>query len=87
VIAQDRTNERMTRMTTTQESYSSNKSSFGTKGKKKVRKVMHEFKSGALKSSSGSKVRNRKQAIAIALSEARSSGARIPAKIKSKPTK
>ncbi|CAB4160880.1 hypothetical protein UFOVP767_39 [uncultured Caudovirales phage] len=37
----------------------------------KVEKVMREFKGGKLKSSSGSKVVNRKQAIAIALSEAR----------------
>jgi hypothetical protein len=37
----------------------------------KVQKVMHEFKAGALKSSSGSKVTNRKQAVAIALSEAK----------------
>jgi hypothetical protein len=36
----------------------------------KVRKVMREFKEGKLKSSSGSKVKNPKQAIAIALSEA-----------------
>lgn len=38
---------------------------------KKVRKVMGEFKDGKLKSSSGDKVTNPKQAIAIALSEAR----------------
>jgi len=37
---------------------------------KKVGAVMHEFKHGDLKSSSGSKVKSRKQAIAIALSEA-----------------
>lgn len=37
----------------------------------KVRKVMHEFKVGTLKSSSGRKVTKRDQAIAIALSEAR----------------
>ena len=37
----------------------------------KVEKVMHEFKSGNLKSSSGAKVTNPKQGIAIALSEAR----------------
>jgi hypothetical protein len=37
---------------------------------KKVNKVMHEFKEGDLKSSSGSKVKSPKQAIAIALSEA-----------------
>ena len=37
----------------------------------KVRKVMREFESGKLKSGgSGKKVKNRKQAIAIALSEA-----------------
>ncbi len=40
----------------------------------KVGKVMGEFKRGSLKSSSGSKVRSRKQAIAIALSEARRNG-------------
>ena len=41
-----------------------------TKGAKKVAKVMREYKSGKLKSSSGSKVKSRKQAVAIALSEA-----------------
>jgi len=35
--------------------------------KKKVKKVMGEFKRNKLKSSSGKKVTNRKQAIAIAL--------------------
>jgi hypothetical protein len=39
------------------------------KGKKKVHKVMHEFKHGQLYSGSGSKVKSRKQAIAIAMSE------------------
>jgi len=38
--------------------------------KSKIRTVMHEFKTGKLKSSSGDKVTNPKQAIAIALSEA-----------------
>lgn len=37
----------------------------------KVQKVMHEFKAGKLKSSSGQRVTNPKQAVAIALSEAR----------------
>jgi hypothetical protein len=39
----------------------------------KVRKVMHEFKAGDLHSGSakGPVVKNRKQAVAIALSEAR----------------
>lgn len=50
------------------------------KGKGKVKKVMHEFKEGKLKSGSGKKVSNRKQAVAVALSEARKSGARIPKK-------
>lgn len=37
----------------------------------KVKEVMREFKAGKLKSSSGDKVTSRKQAVAIALSEAR----------------
>ena len=43
-----------------------------TRKQAKVRKVMHEFKNGDLHSGSkkGKKVRSRKQAIAIALSEA-----------------
>jgi hypothetical protein len=40
------------------------------KMKNKVRKVMHEYKSGTLKSSSGDKVKSRDQAVAIAMSEA-----------------
>ncbi len=38
--------------------------------KAKISKVMHEYKTGDLKSSSGKKVTNEKQAVAIALSEA-----------------
>jgi Family of unknown function (DUF6496) len=49
-------------------------------GSKKIGKVMREYKRGTLSSSSGTKVRKRKQAVAIALSEARRSGARIPRK-------
>lgn len=43
-----------------------------SKGQAKVKKVMTEFKGGSLHSGSkkGPKVKNRKQAIAIALSEA-----------------
>lgn len=44
-----------------------------------VRDVMHDFKEGDLKSSSGQKVRNRKQAIAIALHEAGASDQESPA--------
>ena len=54
------------------------------KGKGKVEKVMHEFKGGTLKSSSGQKITDRKQAVAVALSEARQSGARIPKKSSAK---
>ena len=49
--------------------------------KKKVERAMHEKKKGTLKSGrSGKKVKNRKQAIAIGLSEARKSGAKVPKK-------
>jgi hypothetical protein len=37
--------------------------------KKKLHKVVHEHKEGTLKSGSGKKVRSRKQAVAIAMSE------------------
>ena len=53
-----------------------------TKGRGKVRKVMHEYKEGTLKSGGRKKVKSRKQAVAIALSEARQSGAKVPAKKK-----
>lgn len=59
---------------------SSSRRKTGGKGKRKVAKVMGEYKRRSLRSSSGSKVRKRKQAVAIALSEARRSGARIPRK-------
>ena len=51
-----------------------------SKGKSKVHKVMHEFKEGTLRSGSGQKIKSRKQAVAVALSEARQAGARIPKK-------
>ncbi len=41
---------------------------------------MHEYKHGKLKSGRGGKVKNRKQAIAIGISEARRSGAKVPRK-------
>jgi hypothetical protein len=59
------------------------KSSSSGKGRTKVKKVMHEYKQGALKSGKGGKggkVKSRKQAIAIGLSEARAAGAKIPKK-------
>ena len=56
------------------------KKSAASKGKTKIHKVMKEQKEGKLKSGSGKKVKSRKQAVAIALSEARQSGATIPPK-------
>jgi hypothetical protein len=41
---------------------------------------MKEYKEGTLKSGSGGKVTSRQQAVAIALNEARESGAKIPKK-------
>lgn len=58
-------------------------SSTGSKAKSKVHKVMKEHKEGTLKSGSGKKVKSRKQAVAIALNEARKSGAKVPKKKKS----
>jgi hypothetical protein len=49
----------------------------------KVKRAMHERKAGKLKSgSTGKKVKSRKQAIAIGLSEARRAGKKVPAKKK-----
>ena len=59
---------------------SKKRSSSATKGRAKTKKVMHEYKEGKLKSGGRKKVKSRKQAVAIALSEARKSGARIPKK-------
>jgi hypothetical protein len=54
---------------------------YGKTSQRKVKKAMHEYKSGKLKSGrSGKKVKNRKQAIAIGLSEARARGAKVPKK-------
>lgn len=49
-------------------------------GKLKVGKVLGEFKRGSLKSGSGRRVTGRSQSIAIALSEARKAGSKIPKK-------
>ena len=54
---------------------------------KKVEKVMHERKKGTLKSGSGRKVKSRKQAIAIGLSQARKAGAKVPKKATRKTKK
>jgi Family of unknown function (DUF6496) len=52
---------------------------YGRKARKKVKRAMHERKRGTLKSGrSGKRVKSRKQAIAIGLSEARRAGAKVP---------
>jgi len=54
---------------------------YGRKASQKVKRAMHERKKGKLKSGrSGKKVKSRKQAIAIGLSEARRAGAKVPRK-------
>jgi uncharacterized protein DUF6496 len=54
---------------------------YGKATGRKVERAMHEMKRGELKSGrSGKTVRSRKQAIAIGLSEARRSGAKVPRK-------
>ena len=61
---------------------------YGKKASKKVEKVMRERKRGTLRSGrSGKKVTSRKQAIAIGLSEARRSGAKVPGRKKRTTTK
>jgi hypothetical protein len=55
---------------------------------KKVEKTLHEMHEGTLKSGrSKKKVKSRKQAIAIGLSEARAEGKKVPKKKTAKKTK
>ncbi|HEX2967543.1 MAG TPA: DUF6496 domain-containing protein [Bacteroidales bacterium] len=53
---------------------------YSDKAQEKVGETMKEFKEGKLKSGSGRKVKSRKQAVAIGISEARKSGAKVPPK-------
>jgi hypothetical protein len=54
---------------------------YGRKAQSKVARAMRERKRGTLRSGrSGKRVTSRKQAIAIGLSEARRSGAKVPRK-------
>ena len=63
-------------------------SKYPKKAGEKVERAMHEMKEGTLKSGrSGKKVTNPKQAIAIGLSEARESGAKVPKKAVMKSAK
>ena len=57
------------------------KKKYSKKAQSKVKRAMHERKRGTLRSGrSGKKVKSRKQAIAIGLSEARRAGAKVPKK-------
>jgi uncharacterized protein DUF6496 len=49
---------------------------------RKVGKAMHERKRGTLKSGSGRRVKSKKQAIAIGLSQARKAGKKVPSRKK-----
>lgn len=61
---------------------------YGKKASRKVKRAMHERKRGTLRSGrSGKKVTSRKQAVAIGLSEARRSGAKVPRKRSSRRKK
>jgi Family of unknown function (DUF6496) len=52
---------------------------YGRKAQRKVKRAMHERKRGTLRSGrSGKKVKSRKQAIAIGLSQARRAGGKVP---------
>lgn len=53
---------------------------YGKAASKRVESAMRRRKKGTLKSGSERKVKSRKQAIAIALSEARKKGAKVPRK-------
>jgi hypothetical protein len=55
---------------------------YGKGASKRVASAMRRKKRGTLKSGSGGKVKSRKQAIAIGLSEAREKGAKVPSKRK-----
>jgi hypothetical protein len=59
---------------------SSSRRKYGKAAGKSVKRAMHKTKRGTLKSGSGRKVKSREQAIAIGLSEARESGAKVPRK-------
>lgn len=72
---------RSTKTTTAKHRKSSAARRYGAKASEKVEKVMHEMKQGTLRSGgSGKKVTDRKQAIAIGLSEARRAGGKVPRK-------
>lgn len=63
---------------------------YGRRAQKSVKSAMHRRKRGTLRSGKrgkGGKVKSRKQAIAIGLSEARKKGAKVPPRKKSRRKK
>ncbi len=56
---------------------------YGKKARSKVKRALHKRKRGTLRSGSGKRVKSRKQAIAIGLSEARRAGGKAPKRRKS----
>ena len=61
---------------------------YGRKARSKVKRAMHKRKRGTLKSGrSGKRVKSRKQAIAIGLSEARRAGGKVPRRKKRKSSR
>lgn len=51
---------------------------YSKKAQEKIAEVMHEYKEGELKTTSGKKVTDRKQAVAIGISEAREKALKVP---------
>lgn len=75
------TNKSTTRKSTKKGAKKSSTRKYSPAAGKQVKREMHEMKRGKLKSGrSGKTVKNRKQAIAIGLSEARKKGAKVPKK-------
>jgi hypothetical protein len=60
---------------------------YGKKAQENVERTMRKRKRGTLRSGSGRKVKSRKQAIAIGLSEAREKGAKVPPRQKKKSSR
>lgn len=60
---------------------------YSKKAEEKIAGVMKEFKEGKLYSSSGDKVTERDQAIAIGISEAEQAGLKVPKQKKESPAK
>ncbi|HAR37782.1 MAG: hypothetical protein A2W86_05655 [Bacteroidetes bacterium GWD2_45_23] len=58
---------------------------YSKKAQDKIGEVMKEYKEGELKTSAGKKVKDRDQAIAIGISEAKQAGYKVPKQKKETP--